>query len=76
MTEGVFFEPLLEKLEGPVTAPELLRALRAVEALERAGTAEARAVLARLAGGAPPARLTREAQAASKRLDQRRAAAP
>jgi WD40 repeat protein len=69
-------EPLLAKLEGPVTAPELLRALRAVEALERAGTAEARAVLARLAGGAPPARLTREAQDALKRLDQRRAAAP
>jgi WD40 repeat protein len=64
-------EPLLEKLEGPVTAPELLRALRAVEALERAGTAEARAVLARLAGGAPPARLTREAQDALKRLEQR-----
>jgi WD40 repeat protein len=69
-------EALLEKLEAPVTSPEALRALRAVEALERAGTAEARAVLARLAGGAPSARLTRDAQAAQKRLDLRRATAP
>jgi WD40 repeat protein len=68
-------EALLEKVEAPVTSPEGLRALRAVEALERAGTAEARAALARLAGGAPQARLTREAQGALKRLE-RRAAAP
>jgi WD40 repeat protein len=61
-------EPLLAKLEAPVTSPDPLRALRALEALERAGTAEARAVLARLAGGAPEARLTREARAALERL--------
>jgi WD40 repeat protein len=61
-------EPLLAKLEGPITSPDALRALRALEALERVGTAEARAVLARLADGEPEARLTREARAALRRL--------
>jgi WD40 repeat protein len=61
-------EQLLPKVTGPLTDPEVLRGLRAVEALERAGTPEARKVLAVLAGGAPQARLTREAQAALERL--------
>jgi RNA polymerase sigma factor (sigma-70 family) len=61
-------ERLLARLEGPVTDRDLLRALRAVEALEWAATPEARHVLERLAGGAPEARLTREAQAALDRL--------
>jgi hypothetical protein len=47
-----------------------LRWLRAVEVLERIGTAETRAVLGDLAKGAPPARLTREAKSAFKRLNQ------
>ena len=67
---------LLEKLEAPLTAPEALRALRAVEALERAGTAEARGVLEQLARGAVGARLTRDARAAVERLDRRRGVAP
>src|SRR5262249_36738718 len=45
---------LLAKLERP-DSPEKLRALRAVEALERAGTVEARRGLKQLAGGGPPA---------------------
>jgi WD40 repeat protein len=61
-------ERLLEKATAPVTAPEQLRGLRAVEALERAGTPEARRVLETLAGGEPGARLTREARAALGRL--------
>ncbi len=48
--------------------PGALRLARAVEALERAGTAEARELLEALAGGAEGARLTREAKAALHRL--------
>jgi WD40 repeat protein len=64
-------EGLLQRLSGPVTSPEQLRALRAVEVLERAGTPEARSALKALAAGAPAARLTQEAQAALGRLAQR-----
>jgi WD40 repeat protein len=45
-----------------------LRELRAVEVLERIGSAEAQRLLAVLAAGAPTARLTREAEAARKHL--------
>jgi hypothetical protein len=45
-----------------------VRGMRAVEVLERIGTAEARQVLQVIAQGAPGARLTREAQEALKRL--------
>jgi hypothetical protein len=48
-------------------------ALRAVEALERAGTAGAVAVLRGLAAGVPEARLTQEAQASLARLKGRQA---
>ena len=51
--------------------PDRLRELRAVEVLEHIGSAEAQRLLAKLAAGAPSARLTREAQAARKRLDKR-----
>jgi len=47
---------------------ESLRALRAVEVLERIGTPKSRAVLQRLAAGAPNARLTKDAAAALGRL--------
>jgi RNA polymerase sigma factor (sigma-70 family) len=57
---------LLEKLATP--APELLRGLRAVEALEAVGGPEARAVLAKIAKGAANSPLTREANASLKRL--------
>jgi RNA polymerase sigma factor (sigma-70 family) len=59
-----------------VRAPEKLRALRAVEVLERIGTVEARRILETLAGGAAEAHLTREARASLDRLDRRPAAAP
>jgi WD40 repeat protein len=57
-------------------APERLRALRALEALERAGTAEAQQLLGRLAQGAPEARLTLEAQASLQRLQRHTVARP
>jgi WD40 repeat protein len=44
-----------------------LRAVRAVEALEHAGTPQARCLLETLAGGAPEARLTQEAKASLRR---------
>jgi WD40 repeat protein len=49
-----------------------LQQLRAVQALEQIGTAKARTVLAKLAGGVPEARLTQEAQDAGARLSRRR----
>jgi hypothetical protein len=59
-------ERLLPKVSG--LNSEVLRGIRAVEALERIGTPEARKVLAALTSGAPEARLTREARAALQRL--------
>lgn len=50
--------------------PQLVRDLRALEALERMGTPAARAVLKRLAAGQAEARLTREAKAAVLRLGE------
>jgi WD40 repeat protein len=59
---------LLEHLDRPITGSEALRALRAVDVLERIGTAEARRVLQALAEGAVEARLTQEAEASLQRL--------
>jgi hypothetical protein len=61
-------EALLDRLCGPITDPEQRRAVRAVAVLEDAATADARKLLAKLAGGAPDARLTQEARAALERL--------
>jgi RNA polymerase sigma factor (sigma-70 family) len=61
-------EGLLKKLEEPLTSAERLRAVRAVEVLEQVATPAARQGLQTLAGGAPAARMTREAQAALRRL--------
>ena len=44
-------ELLLKKLDGPVTHPDRLRALRAIEVLEQIGTPEAREVLQTIAAG-------------------------
>jgi hypothetical protein len=60
-------ERLVEQASTQTSAP-LLRGLRAIEVLEHNGTAESRHVLVALAGGAPQARLTREAKASLQRL--------
>lgn len=52
-------ERLLKKLEGPITDPETVRRLRAIEVLER------------MAGGATGAVVTTEAEAAVKRVGKR-----
>ena len=49
---------------------EFLRELRALEALERIGTPEARGHLRVLSRGAPAARLTEEAKASLERLSR------
>jgi hypothetical protein len=59
---------LLGKLDRPTLAGEPLRQARAVEVLERIGTADSRKVLTSLAAGAPGAALTRDAAAALRRL--------
>jgi WD40 repeat protein len=61
-------EELLDKLTGGTLSAEQLRLVRCVEALERMGTPEARALLRALAEGAPGTLPTREAQAALKRM--------
>jgi hypothetical protein len=62
---------LLDRLDGPVTEPEVLRIVRAVEVLERMGTVEARALLSELAKGQVGRHLTREAKASLGRLERR-----
>jgi WD40 repeat protein len=75
-------EEILRKLrqkrtQGPWTLTgEPLRHLRAVEILERIGTSEATALLARLAKGSPYAVLTREAKTSHQRLTMRSLPAP
>jgi WD40 repeat protein len=66
-------EALLDKqawAEWDVT-PERLRETRALEALELAGTAEARRILEQLAAGVAGARRTEEARAALRRMEGR-----
>jgi WD40 repeat protein len=60
-------QSLLEKLRGPITSSEALRALRAVAVLEDMATLDAQQHLKLLSRGAPGARLTEEAQAALQR---------
>jgi WD40 repeat protein len=74
LEQGRRLQALLDKLdrqrEKKRLPPSLVRVLRALEALERAGTPEAVEVLREIAAGEPTARPTREAQAALKRLAQ------
>ena len=60
-------EDLLSRPLPPADG-DTLRGLRGVEALEKIGTAEARAVIEPLARGAPGARLTQDAAATLKRI--------
>jgi len=69
-------EGVLARLQGPITDPELLRALRAVEALEHMGTRDAKQLLQEVARGAPEARLTQDAKRSLERLAKRPAAVP
>ena len=55
-------------VSGPIAPPEVLRTLRAIAALERVGTREARAVLEHLAHGNPGAIQTRDARSSLNRL--------
>jgi hypothetical protein len=63
---------IIREMEIGAVASSELRALRAVEVLEWVATKEARARLRELAKGAAEARLTREASAACKRLEERK----
>jgi hypothetical protein len=60
-------EHLLAKLDAPLTG-ERLRAYRAIEVLEKIGTAEAQRLLRTLASGPPGWRTAAEARQALKRL--------
>jgi WD40 repeat protein len=64
-------QEIVEKLGRVAPSPDGRAALRAVEALECAGTAEARGLLQELAAGLPGAGLTGEASAALARLTRR-----
>jgi WD40 repeat protein len=68
-------EKLLNKLLAPLTLPDHLRAVRAVEVLEHIGTNEARKLLQTYATGARGARLTVEAKEALDRLHMSEVAA-
>jgi hypothetical protein len=63
---------LLDKLASPVSDPDTLRLLRAVEVLEQIGTPPARAVLAQVATGMAQHRVTLAARAAIDGLDLRK----
>jgi hypothetical protein len=65
-------ERLLRLLAAPFTEEDRLREMRALEVLERIGTAEAARVLETLSGGARLAWQTREAAAGAERLRGRR----
>jgi WD40 repeat protein len=61
-------ERVLDKMRAGGGSPDVLRAPRAMEVLEQAGTPEARKLLETLAHGPPEALLTHEAQAVLGRL--------
>jgi WD40 repeat protein len=63
-------EALLKKLTGPAP-PDELRALRAVDVLERIGTDEAQKALKGLAGGGPGAFVTLTAKEALDHMDEK-----
>ncbi len=69
-------QQLVERLSKPATGGEELREVRAIEALEQIGTAEARKLLEELAKGAGGAKLTEEAKTALDRLTPRPTASP
>jgi RNA polymerase sigma factor (sigma-70 family) len=69
-------DQLLEEVSSGPVSGEPLRTVRALAALEHAGTAEARRLMRELAEGVPGAWLTEEAQAAERRLTRTSASKP
>jgi hypothetical protein len=65
-------EALLDQLRGPPPTVDQLRALRAIEVLERIDSPEARHLLEKLSRGAAEDRLTREANRSLERLGKRK----
>src|SRR5262245_613713 len=61
---------ILDGLGTRIPGPDEIRLFRVIEVLEMCGTVEARALLQRLATGAPSSTLTEEAKAALDRLDK------
>jgi RNA polymerase sigma factor (sigma-70 family) len=64
-------DELRAEMRGPAVTDDTRRMVRAVAVLEHMNGDDARRLLAKLAGGAPEARLTREARAAMERLTLR-----
>src|SRR5262249_27635322 len=62
---------ILDGLGTRTPGAEELQSLRAVEALERSGAAEAKDVLRSIAAGAPGVGLTEDARAALERIEKR-----
>jgi hypothetical protein len=69
-------QTLLKRVKVGRPNPEWLRAVRAIEALELAGTREARQLLRQVAAWTPEDRLSRQAEAALGRLQERSARRP
>lgn len=65
-------EQILSSAAKPISSPRQLRAIRAVEVLERIGSLEAKHLLVTLAKGAMGLRITQEAKTSSERLSQPR----
>ena len=61
-------ERLLQRIENEVLSPDGFRIVRAIDVLEREGSAESRELLKTLAMGSRGAQLTIEAEMALKRL--------
>src|SRR5262249_29967697 len=61
---------VLDRIQRGIPSSTMIQSLRAIEVLERIGTAEARTLLESVAGGALEARLTQEAKAALDRLEK------
>ncbi len=68
-------EMLLQEFDGKPSI-KIIREIRAIEVLERIADPNARRLLAKLAKGAPEARLTQEAKAALQRLARKPTTAP
>src|SRR5262249_17610101 len=63
-------QALLDRVDGLIAHPDQLRALRSIQILEYAATADAKELLSKLAEGTPEARLTQEAKASLDRLSR------